>query len=482
MELHQWSSMLIMNISFAVYISLIDLLIKTPNDVFRVLADPEKKDKILGDTADARMENIQEISEKAFPLFQLFKTGAILFLINYLFFDTFNQALVRRDIVMPNQYIDPTERHSLESYYPKWKAQMDSSLPVVLIAGQGGGSRAGAWMAMNLERLFPLDSLHLLRNVFAISTVSGSSSGANMMLHKWQAAKKGSFPKSEQQKNLDFVKALYGYNYLSAAMWGLLWSDGIRAWFPTKSGFVRDRNYYRQLDESKAFAECYPDSSREQLEAYFHEDYLQRWYRDSAMFLPLFFVNTANTQAGKRCIVSPVTLADSIFGTAIDLYQEIKRDSDTPIWSFPGVTAVNLSQAFPFVCNYNYIEGVGNMIDGGLYENSGANTVYEIYEFLRKKDSRLKFRILLIQNSDNDNRNTNPVNSILKNTLSSALSSPFSGHSHYWEQWLLQKARENQDEVVQVYLKNNEGWQDIPLGILLSEEKIEWMYEVMEER
>jgi hypothetical protein len=209
---------------------------------------------------------------------------------------------------------------------------------------------------------------------------------------------------------------------------------------------------------------------------------MENWIADSSKQLPLFFINSATTQAGKHVIISPVKLEEQIFGTAIDLYAKVKSrtiDSDS-FYNFPLITGVCLSQSFPFTSSYNYVEGVGNMIDGGLYENSGSNTLYEIYSYLKKIDtSNFKFRILLIQNSNNDNENVDPVNSVLINTLSSVSATPFSGHSHYWENKLMREARENGDRVDNIYLMEGTKWAEIPLGILLSEETVDTIFKLL---
>ena len=83
---------------------------------------------------------------------------------------------------------------------------------IVLVAGQGGGSRAGAWLSMNLDSMAKKDPTFKNR-LFAMSTVSGSTSGANMLLNKWYLESKGIYPKDDYQSSLQFFKSIYSYNY-----------------------------------------------------------------------------------------------------------------------------------------------------------------------------------------------------------------------------------------------------------------------------
>lgn len=487
-HMHLFSSVIVMNVSFTVFIAAIDLWIKTPNDAFKMLEkQPEIRNAIIN---VSKVQDEQMISKfsAAYEFFQAVKFVAIFGMSFYIFFDAFNKHRVRVESVDGQSHYSSFQRDSLKNYFKRWATGIDSTKPIILVAGQGGGSRAGAWMVMNLDTLDKQDP-SFLRNLFAISTVSGSSSGANMMLNKWSLEQDGI--KVETKSNLELAERLYTYNYLTAATWGMLWSDALRNLITAKDKPARDRNLYRQYDEGRAFSLCYPETFRDTASKHFQLDLMANW--DSTISkkrLPLLFLNTATTQAGKRAISAPVLIEPKIFGTAIDLYHKVKHQktgADT-LYHFPLVTAVNLSQAFPFVCAYNYVENVGNMIDGGLYENSGCNTLFEIYRYLVDSYPNLQYKILLIQNSDNDNDNTASNSSVLWNTITSAAASPFSGHSHYWEQKILielkdtSSPRYKMDTVEKIYPKAGCEWTDTPLGILLSKKSVDKLWEYVGRR
>jgi len=488
-HMHLFSSVIVMNVSFTVFIATIDLWIKTPNDAFKML---EKQADVRNAVIDLNKVKDQQLVSKfstAYEFFQAVKFVAIFGISFYLFFDAFNKHRVRVESVSEtDKFYSSYNRDSLDAYFSRWVQGIDTSKPIILVAGQGGGSRAGAWMVMNLDSQVTCDS-SFVKNLFAISTVSGSSSGANMMLNKWSLAQDGI--QMETKSNLELAQRLYTYNYLTAATWGMLWSDALRNLVTAKDKPARDRNLYRQYDEGRAFSLCYPDTFRDIASKHFQLDLMANWDNTiSKKRLPLLFLNTATTQAGKRAISAPVFIEPEIFGTAIDLYHKAKHQktgADT-LYNFPLVTAVNLSQAFPFVCAYNYVEGVGNMIDGGLYENSGCNTLFEIYQYLVKHHPEFKYKIMLIQNSDNDNKNTDSNSSILWNTITSVAASPFSGHSHYWEQKLIIEMRDTlsprykMDTIEKIYPKNGCEWTDAPLGILLSKKSVDKLWEYVGRR
>lgn len=476
-HMHHFSSVIVMNISFTVFIATIDLWIKTPNDAFKMLeTDKSLREEVIVETRIQDKRQFVSKLSSAYEFFQAAKFVAIFGMSFYLFFDAFNKHRVRVESVDIKSHYSSYQRDSLKNYFKRWAKGIDSTKPIILIAGQGGGSRAGAWMVMNLDTLEKQDS-SFVRNVFAISTVSGSSSGANMMLNKWSLEQDGI--RMETKSNLELAERLYTYNYLTAATWGMLWSDALRNLTTAKDKPARDRNLYRQYDEGRAFSLCYPKDTQEAVSKFFQSDLMTNWDTlKTHKRLPLLFLNTATTQAGKRAISAPVIIESKIFGTAIDLYHKVKHQktgADT-LYNFPLVTAVNLSQAFPFVCAYNYVEGVGNMIDGGLYENSGCNTLFEIYKYLTDSFPKLQYKLLLIQNSDNDNDNTASNSSVLWNTITSAAASPFSGHSHYWEQKLILSKRDT-DLLEKIYPKTGCQWTDTPLGILLSKKSVDKLWE-----
>src|SRR5690606_5901308 len=161
--------------------------------------------------------------------------------------------------------------------------------------------------------------------------------------------------------------------------------------------------------------------------------------RDSSIHhpdFPLFFINSAIVETGERGVFSPVNLAD--FSLAADLYGLFKQYY--PLYNIPLIACVNQRQAFPVINAYNYLDGAGRLIDGGIYENSGTTTTLEVYEALTQHiasrgDTSKVIRLVCI-NIVNTNMDTakdsvrfRPA-SVL-NTLTAAFQSPFGGHEQF---------------------------------------------------
>jgi hypothetical protein len=325
-------------------------------------------------------------------------------------------------------------RKSMDVYFKNWLAQnhgitadgSDKDLTIYLVSGPGGGSRAATWFYLTMKELDSIYGDKFYKNVFSISTVSGSTSGANMYL----AEKHLNFPNKPGSAQL--ARDIYSKNYFSSTFFGLLIGDGVEGTLGRFTKQTRNRNYYFQKEEMNAFIKAYnaQGKDRERVRRYFENDMMYAYQNQS---FPLFFINTTIIDFGKRGIFSPVRLDDVSIG--VDLYGRYAAGKNRH--GLPMVTCVNQSQAFPLINSYDYLEGTGRFCDGGLYDNSGCSTTLEIYQALRKYIKIHKFKnieivCLNILNGDirNDFEAHASPSSIL-NTITGIASLPFSGNEAY---------------------------------------------------
>jgi hypothetical protein len=472
-QLHSLSPIVIANFIVAYYILFIDAFIRAPwilSEYIFKLTDPDS-----------------EIRSKVGVIFNGFRILSILgvgLLIYVTFFSSTNKHIIRQEEVDINQSFDYHKRENLAQYFDGWiiNKNLTCDDTIVLVAGQGGGSRAGAWLSMNLDSMAKKDPTFKNR-LFAMSTVSGSTSGANMLLNKWYLESKGIYPKDDYQSSLQFFKSIYSYNYLSASFWGLLFSDFFRGIFSGNTGFQTDRNYYHQKDEVEAFSELYKVQHIDEIKKSMESDYLFHFMDSNRFRSPLFFINTANTETGNRAILSPIGNNDTLFYTAVDLYQKFQINHTLPESSgkkkqLPLIAGVMLSQSFPLICAYNYVKGVGNMIDGGLYENTGSNTTYELFHYLKTYRPQFKYKIIILLNSDTQPDQSKIVSSDVLNTFKSVSASPFTGHSYYWLTKLKRDIRPGIDHMIELKLLDhgNKWAKNIPLGIMLTPSSLDTLY------
>ncbi|MFT3750651.1 MAG: hypothetical protein QM768_20235 [Agriterribacter sp.] len=359
-------------------------------------------------------------------VYKYFLILLVLWVVNLYFLSSSNTHDIRK---YPAKGIHYTDKNRLElsEYFDRWLrhslVQQDST--IYLISGQGGGSRAAAWFYMNMAKMETLDST-FYKHVFSLSTISGSTSGADMYL---AAKHHGVHFKSDSI--LAQGEKLYGVNYMSSAFFGLLLGDAIESVFDKFDDFPRDRNYHLQEEEKKAFENTFgrKDSS------FFNNDYLRSYTEDTASPPPLFLINTAIVNFGTRGVFCPVKMSG--FSFARDLYGEFKKENCNSGFDLPMVTCVNQSEAFPIISSYNYMDCVGRFVDGGLYDNSGCTTTLELYQALRRYCDtsgmpNMRFICLNIINGNIEEEVIAPYqNASILNTVTAAYQSPFSGHQAF---------------------------------------------------
>lgn len=379
------------------------------------------------------------------------------------FFRSVNSHRIRKVAVTTQQYQDEKNRLSLTAYFTQWYSRARSvntgdTLTVFLVSGQGGGSRAGAWFYLNIKQLERIYGTAFSQNVFSISTISGSSSGACMYLaDRFLYHKQSGLLPLINDSVLERTRKIYTKNYFSSAFWGLLIGDGIEGLAGSNRVFPKDRNYYLQKEELKAY-EAANSRLKNSAGEYFETDFMYP-YSDKSKngdpFFPLFFINTAIVENGDRGIFSPVKLEG--FSIARDIYKSfkdhVKCHEGTCFYNLLTTTCVNQSQSFPIINAYNYIECTGRFVDGGLFDNSGCTTTLEVYYALKKycADSNLKVKFVCINilNSpigDEYKAELKPTS--IMNTPSAAMQSPFGGHQRFSYKELTRRVNANAGDTV----------------------------------
>ncbi len=356
-----------------------------------------------------------------------------------------------------------------------------------MVSGQGGGSRAGAWFLLNMLNFDARDST-FYKHTFSLSTVSGSTSGANMFLAIQNLKQKFKKDSTLTRKLLPFeiTKSLYHKNYINGAIFGILISNLFKG---------NDRNYTLQLEEKKALQNYFDDgNSDEKLKAindFFENDYMNQ-YKNNTTKTPLFFINCTVASTGIKAIFSPVkddsvkvNNISTIF-SAIDLYANFKNfKNEKKQFVLPLVTCVNQSQAFPVANSYNYLDSVGRLCDGGAIENTGIGTTTEIYKKLvqyrekieSKSGIKIKFVFLNILNSKIfEPATTKFSNSSLTDILTEVTNSIFNASQPTAvRNQIIAKAPYERDEIIAIPLK-----EEVALTRVLSDKTIARMYKTMD--
>ena len=279
----------------------------------------------------------------------------------------------------------PTENNfstadSLPPYIKAWlikrKPEIDSfhlatrdSFPVFIINAYGGGIRAAAWTTLVISHL---DSLLSKRGgrpfqhyVLAYSGASGGTIGLSEL-----CAARYCLPVSPSPEKW---KDLYGNDYLTPLIIGLLGRD---AWsssfgfniYPDRSVLQEDVWEKRLLQQKISYDSPFVK--------YWDSGGVNGQYE-----VPLLFANSYMVDSGLKAIVAPVRLSHRNFPGTIFIEDLLEKDKQNGIKLSTGAF---LSARFPLISPSGKIDQTHHFMDGGLKENSGAETSKEILAVLNR--------------------------------------------------------------------------------------------------
>jgi len=355
------------------------------------------------------------------------------------------------------------ERPSTEEAFEQWisgklEDTEGDSIPVYLVAAEGGGIRSAYWTAKALSSLHE-NNPGFSDHVFAMSGVSGGALGVtlfNTMLYDGEEDMMG---KTTKMLSQDFLSPVTAY---------FLYPDLLQKFIPVA---------INSFDRSKVLEYSW-ESSWEHLkenpaQLSLTQPFVQTFSNPLA---PNLILNATHAETGHRAVVSTIDLDDLKQNNVVDLFRLGKTD-------VPISTAVGISSRFPFLTPPAMVKDSngnfwGNVVDGGYYENLGITTLTEVYHRVRKYSDEngypVKFHVILLRNTA-----LNPVNGPIQ--VMPEILSPIVTVSRNWannadetlrlaEQGIL----ENGDELVKIQLHRPEE-ENIPLGWYLSSKAVHFI-------
>ena len=250
-----------------------------------------------------------------------------------------------------------------------------AEVPVYLVAAEGGGIRAAYWTAVVLAHLRD-QRPELAPRVFAISGVSGGSVGAAVYAGLVRDAAQGPLPcatPGPSGPRLEpCVARILGGSFLAPTLAKLVGPD-FAQWFVP----VPVRSFDRAWALEDSWAAAYREATGRDTLA---EPFLDAWPGPSAE-VPALLLNGTHVQTGRRLLASPLSWTSKELPETDDLLAVLGAD-------VPLATAAHNSARFSYVSPAGRLrtaEGQdrGHVVDGGYFENSGAETIHDVLHALR---------------------------------------------------------------------------------------------------
>ena len=272
----------------------------------------------------------------------------------------------------------PTIANHFDNWYKQKRKYTNGTIPIILVAGQGGGVRSSYWTAQVLSELqttIPQFDAH----VYAFSGVSGGCLGISTYKELINSKELELSQNSHQILSKDFLAPV------SAA---LVVPDLLQKFIPFP---INRMDRARALEHSCEYSSVIHDKSL------FHDGFLTKYQEDSCIYL----FNSTRVENGFRTLISNVKIDREVFLRTEDFFKVTKTD-------VPLSTALSVCSRFPFITPpamvYNSdVTKWGNLVDGGYVENMGATSMLELYQYLREyaenKKYNVKFKLLFIKNT-----------------------------------------------------------------------------------
>lgn len=261
-------------------------------------------------------------------------------------------------------------RLKLAEAYALWKSGQpvakDGTRPMVLVASEGGASRAGDWTAEVLAALHAKSDGKFASHLFAISSVSGGSVGTvgyAAMLHVEPALASGALAKTLP----DFT----GQDALSPTLAGTLFPDLLQRFLPR--GFLPDRAEALERAWEVGWNYSCPTGTTN------CSDLLQKPFLTLAPHAeqpwhPILIVNGASEETGRRILTSTVDLGKAV--DADDFHAIFGRDVEMS-------TAISNGARFPWISPAGTLphadkKRTEHLLDGGYFDAAGVATLSEL--------------------------------------------------------------------------------------------------------
>jgi hypothetical protein len=296
-------------------------------------------------------------------------------------------------------------RPTVDAHFAQWisqrRKQDRDTIPMVLVAAEGGGIRALNWTA---ETLIRLDSIipGFSRHVYALSGVSGGGVGTALY-----TAFLRDVPQQQRITRFGRFRQIIRDDYLSGVSAALLFPESIQRIIPLP---------IPRLERGKWLEDSWADSYYDNLGLNTLDQSLMQLYQTPTGYnydLPSLLLNGTLAESGQKIITSNLRLDPRYFKDVVSTLDLLGTD-------VPLKTAVSLCSRFPVVTNGGLVEKVtidqtghkrsygGHVVDGGYLDNSGVESCIQLLNNLvpaiRRLDTANRVTvipyILFIQNSN----------------------------------------------------------------------------------
>lgn len=284
--------------------------------------------------------------------------------------------------------IEAPARVAVPDAYQDWsraKPQAaDSYRNLIVIATAGGGLRAAYWTATVLGRASDR-APGFDQDIFAMSGVSGGSLGLALYNTVLIAGARDCAGLAESGGDSCYeskMQYMLSHDFLGPTVVATMFQDGFQRLIP--GTWFADRAFALEAAWETAWSNTYPNNKKSLFAVSFHSLWPPRG--SEGEWLPALLLNGTHQQTGKRIVTSNLLIEQAIFPDTLDFFEWYNC-------SIRVSTAALNSARFSYVspagtlnqdgCTEHHM---GHIIDGGYFENFGAETLHQLLNHIQRSD------------------------------------------------------------------------------------------------
>lgn len=246
-------------------------------------------------------------------------------------------------------------------------------IKIILVAAEGGGSRAAYWAAVVLCTYYEKNP-GSFQHTFALSGASGGAVGImffNALAYHTVEQKNGKALTAEDFKKMKMqLDTICGGDFLSPLTTGMALPDALQKFLPFAIG---------KFDRGRYLEDAFAKSFEEVTQSYLLNEGVDSLYHTPNKIPSLFF-NCTHVETGRKSIISNLQLSPKYFKDVLDVETKIEK-------SILLKTAVSCASRFPMVTPPALMidttgKPFGHLVDGGYFDNTGIETCLQLSQMM----------------------------------------------------------------------------------------------------
>ncbi|WP_394973154.1 hypothetical protein [uncultured Croceitalea sp.] len=331
-------------------------------------------------------------------------------------FDHYNVSFVEKKTAVD-------QRLEIEDYIEYWLEDRkeyietfstENKFKVIFVSSEGGGSRAGLWSFLVNSYLYNENNKYFDKHLFSMTGASGGSVGNSMFYsianHNLHGNDKINLKDTTDNPSYKYMASyVYQNDFLSTSIAALMGRDlfkSITGW----PNFI-DRGKLLEKEWESSYSNTFNNKVN------LKEEFLSQPIISQTSTSPLLIINTVNVQRGEYSLISPVKFSKN--GNYMGVFEDFLADYDrvdTKSSAIKMSTAMSLAARFPYISPVGRVQGVGQFMDAGYYDNMGGTVTRRLYDTFNQVlskcyDSNFVAKIepafLIIANNEDKRDSTN---------------------------------------------------------------------------